>query len=227
MVSLASSLRLLSLLSSASATTVTVYHVDCSTGSDAGTGAQESPFRSVHHAQAAIRAQRNAAAGDSEKLTSTTVKVTGLCELPKPLVLSTADDNVHWVGDGDGAILSGGTMIKAADDSASSVQTVDLKPLKFTSASLGTLTGRGYTGGSACILLDNYESSPSELFYRPPGPNSVAGARSSGPEEIGTMRLARYPNVDNAVPAISDWAKITSVNNHTIKISGANRTMLA
>eukprot|EP01043_Picozoa_sp_COSAG02_P005841 COSAG02_NODE_161_length_32629_cov_10.363142_9_plen_428_part_00 len=226
MLSLASSLQLLSLLFSASATTATVYHVDCSTGSDANSGAKGRPFRSVHHAQAAIHAQRSAA-GDKSERASTTVKITGLCELLNPLVLSEADDNVHWVGNGDGAILSGGTRIEAAEDSTSSVQTVDLKPLKFTSASLGTLKGRGYTGGSACILLDNYESSPAELFYRPPGPNSIAGARSSGPEEIGTMRLARYPNIDNAVPTISDWAKITSVNNHTVKISGANSTMLA
>ena len=224
MLRIIASLQLLSLCSASPA--ATVYYVDCASGSDvAGSGESwERAFRSLHHAQATIHAQRGSAESDRAR---STVKVTGLCELPTPLVLSAADDNVHWVGEGDGAILSGGTRIKASSEDSSSVQTVDLKPLKFTSANLGTLKGRGYTGGSACILLNNYESSAAELFYRPPGPNSIAGARSSGAEEIGTMRMARYPNVENSVPAVSDWAKIISVNNQTIKIGGTNATLLA
>ena len=40
------------------------------------------------------------------------------------------------------------------------------------------------------------------------------------------MRMARYPNIVAPVPATSDWAKITSVRNKTLKISGTSATML-
>jgi hypothetical protein len=35
------------------------------------------------------------------------------------------------------------------------------------------------------------------------------------------MRIARYPSVTADVPAAADWAKITSVKNLTIGVSGA------
>ena len=41
------------------------------------------------------------------------------------------------------------------------------------------------------------------------------------------MRLARFPNIAGAVPSTSDWAKITSVQNHTLKIGGVTPTKLA
>ena len=91
---------------------------------------------------------------------------------------------------GDGAaLLSNGAI------------TIDLSRYNFSSANLGELRGRGYSGGSACIDLDNFEPSAAELFYRPPGPASTAGEKSSGPAEVGVMRLARFPNVGGAVPS--------------------------
>ena len=214
-------------LTSAAAAEPWVRHVDCAHGSDAtGDGSAARPFRSPHRAQRALRALRSGAADASA---AATVKVSGLCELPATLALEAADSHAQWVGVGEGAILSGGTQLPAtpAGADASAPTTVDLKPLNFSSASLGTLKGRGYAGGSACILLNNYESSPAELFYRPPGPASNAGARSSGPEAVGMMRMARYPSVMGAVPSTGDWAKITSVKNHTLGVSGANGKVLA
>ena len=151
----------------------TVHYVDCGSGSDAaGTGTRARPFRSPHQAQAAIRRAR--AAFTAQEVAPATVKVTGLCELPSPLALEAADSNVKWVGEGDGAILSGGTRIEApASTSQAAPTAVDLRAFNFTTASLGLLKGRGYAGGSACTLLNNYESSPAELFYRPPGAHRI------------------------------------------------------
>lgn len=81
------------------------------------------------------------------------------------------------------------------------VSSIDLSHYNFTSENLGRLRGRGYSGGSACIDLNNFEPSAAELFYRPPGTTSMAGVKSSGPAEVGVMRLARYPNVGGAVPS--------------------------
>jgi hypothetical protein len=222
----------------------TMYHVDCDSGSDTtGRGTPALPFRSPHRAQRAIRQQRAAATTTAAAAAATTtVKVTGLCELPTPLAFGPADSNVQWVGDGPGAILSGGTLISgartaarqppgsvgtAAAPAAPSLQKVDLRQFNFTAETLGVYRGRGYAGGSACILLNNFEASPAELFYRPAGPSSTAGSRSSSEREVGVMRVARFPSVTGDVPSTSDWAKVTSVQNKTtLTISGTTSESL-
>ena len=103
----------------------------------------------------------------------------------------------------------------------------DSRVIPRQTASLGRLKGRGYAGGSACILLNNFESSPAELFYRPPGSLSSAGARSSGAKEVGAMRIARFPSVAADVPSTGDWAKITAVHNRTLTVSGTTPARIA
>ena len=185
-----------------SVTTSTTISVDCASGSDAGDGSESRPLRTVHAALSTLRQRRI----QDEAAAPATVQIKGLCELPSTMTLGSSDSHTAFVGVGDGAILSGGTALgsgaRSAAASAAAVQTIDLKKFNFTEANLGKLLGRGYTGGSACIDLDNLESSAAELFFRPGGANSLAGARSSGAEEVGTMRLARFPSVENAVPAV-------------------------
>ena len=61
------------------------------------------------------------------------------------------------------------------------MQRSDLSAFNFSADSLGELRGRGYSGGSACILLGNYAQSAAALFYRPDGPSSAASAAESTP----------------------------------------------
>jgi hypothetical protein len=201
--------------------------VDCGSGSDDAAGTAAAPLRTLEQAHRLLRGAR----GSSEKVAPASVHIKGLCELAQPLELGAADSHVAYLGIGDGAILSAGTQLHSSagglEKSHLVPRTVDLMPYNFSSSTLGQLRGRGYTGGSACILLNNLEASQAELFFRPGSAASLAGARSSGAEEVGTMRLARFPNIAGAVPSTSDWAKITSVQNHTLKIGGVTPTKLA
>ena len=203
----------------------TEIHVDCSSsGSDAADGSRGAPLRSIHAAQRAIRSRRETEQGSAA---AAVVHIAGLCELPEPLVLGPADSNVRYVG-GAGAILSGGTRVvhgESATGAAGDVQRVDLSAFNFSADSLGELRGRGYSGGSACILLDNYEQSAAELFYRPDGPSSAAGARSYGPAESGTMRIARTPDRAGGTPSAADWAGIDAVDNQTLTINSFGSQM--
>lgn len=149
------------LLCAAAAGLSSPVHVDCNGGSDYGLGTQASPFRSVHKAQEALRLHRT----KQGVATPYRVQITGLCELAVPLILnSNLDGNVVYSGVA-GAILSGGTQIAADIHNTNTVQTVDLGKYNFTD--LGKLTGRGYSGGSACILVNNFQESAAELFFRP------------------------------------------------------------
>ena len=176
--------------------------VDCDTGSDVGTGTEAQPFRTVPQAQAALRRLRATTSTGTTAHTAATITISGLCELESTLEVGPADSNTLFLG-APGALLSGGTQITVPAASAAVVH-VDLARYNFSSSSLGKLRGRGYSGGSACILLNNYEDSPAELHYRPAGHSSAAGARSCGAQEVGRMRLARWPNVEAAAPSASD-----------------------
>ena len=219
------------LLPGATTTTLT-FHVDCSSGIDTASGAVDAPFRSVHQAQRAIHrarrtggggAARTAAAG-AGRLLDAVVHIVGLCELPSPLTLGAADSNVRYIGSGTGATLSAGTQINiptsATGTTTSTPVEVDLTKFNFSSANLGHLSGRGYSGGSACILVNNFEVSAAELFYRPAGARSAAGARAYGPAQEGMMWVARYPNRQSGgLPAASDWAGISTVDNLTLTVA--------
>ena len=196
------------------------FHVDCNKGDDRNRGTSAlAPFRTVHAAQKAIRVVR----GESGSVSAAVVSVTGRCELQTTLALGPADSNTRYVAAGSGAMLSGGTAIAITDVPSTSVPlTVDLAAHGFTSArDLGELRGRGYSGGSACIEVNVFEPSAAELFYRPDGPSSVAGARAYGPSEAssGRMRLARFPNAAPDVPARADWASIDSVDTSSLTLT--------
>ena len=190
-------------------TTPTLFFVDCDAGSDAAGGTSpDAPFRSIHRAQDAIHAAR-VASGPTDAFS---VEIVGACELDRPLTLSgAADSYVTWRAGARGALLSGGAAVPAAARTTGSdgVVTVNLKALNFTTASLGVLKGRGYAGGSACILTNNYESAAAELFYR--RADAVAGAADAD-AAAATMRVARYPNVQSSgLPSASDWSRVTQV----------------
>jgi hypothetical protein len=196
------------------------YHVDCSKGLGMAHGTAAAPFRTLQQAQYAIRAFRTAATANepSAPPPAAVVNIKGLCELKSPLTLSAEDSHVRYIG--SAAILSGGTEIKIPSTFGSTMPVeVDLKTYNFTAVNLGKLSGRGYSGGSACILVDNFEPSAAELFFRPAGASSAAGARAYGPAQEGTMWVARFPNrAAGGLPAASDWAGITSVENLTLTI---------
>lgn len=202
--------------------------VDCDAGTDVGPGTEAQPFRTVQQAQAALRRLRATTSTSTIAHTAATITISGLCELESTLEVGPADSNTVFLGK-PGALLSGGTQIAVPAASAAIVH-VDLARYNFSSSSLGKLRGRGYSGGSACILLNNYENSPAELHYRPAGPASSAGARSFGAQEVGRMRLARWPNVEAAAPSASDWTKITKVTTDAgitlITLRGVNSTQL-
>jgi hypothetical protein len=95
--------------------TTRTLHVDCGRGEEGRSGAEkgalgtaDAPFRSVHQAQAALRALRRTAAAELAAV----VRVTGVCELASALALGPADSNTRYVGAGAGATLSGGTRIE-------------------------------------------------------------------------------------------------------------------
>ena len=169
------------------------------------------------------------AAPVSSSAASATVQIKGVCELPSPLTLGPADSNTRYVGAATGAMLSAGTRIKlpaATLGVAGGTVEVDLTQYNFTSDSLGKLSGRGYSGGSACILTANYEPSAAELFYRPDGASSLAGARAYGPAQEGTMWVARAPNrALGGLPAAADWAGITTVDNLTLTIDAFEKQL--
>lgn len=194
-------------------------YVDCAKGADVATGTERAPFRSVARAQAALSAlrRRPLRAGDGA-----TVYIRGVCELSTPLVLN--ESGVRYVGE-EGAMLSAGTRVEPSGEQGG-VRTVDLGAYNFSAANLGELSGRGYSGGSACIDVDNFEPSAAELFFRADGPASAAGARSYGPEESGGMWLARYPDRAGGLPSTDDWAGIDSVRDLTLTI-GAYKAKLA
>jgi hypothetical protein len=210
----------------AAAPATTTLHVDCeAAGTRDGVGTADAPFRSVHQAQVALRALRRTAAAE----VAAVVKIQGVCELATTLTLGPADSNTRYVGAGAGAMLSAGTRIKVPTErlgassgsaaAAAGAVEVDLTQYNFTTDSLGKLSGRGYSGGSACILTANYEPSAAELFYRPDGAGSAAGARAYGPAQEGTMWVARSPNrASGGLPAAADWAGITTVDNLTLTI---------
>ena len=196
------------------------FHVDCGAGLDSASGSTPAPFRTVHRAQQAIRAAR----ARSPRLASpspATVFIRGLCQLPTPLVLSgELDSHTRYVG-AQGSILSAGTQLQLPPASSNSTEPVqvDLKLYNFSAANLGKLSGRGYAGGSACILVDNFEVSAAELFYRPSGARSAAGVRAYGPAQEGMMWIARSPNrALGGLPAVTDWAGISTVDNLTLTI---------
>ena len=205
-------------------------YVDCSPDRSAAdaAGTATEPLASVAAARDAIRLSRLA---QKAPFSPMTVMITGLCELPSSLTLDRpADSHVAYVGAGPGAILSGGTKLDVPADAVdagtnaadSAPITLDLSTYGFSAANLGRLRGKGYTGGNACIVTNNYIPTAAELTYRPGGAASVAGAAAYGPGEIGTMRLARYPNVQAAVPSKTDWAKLSKVDNHTLSIAGVD-----
>ena len=178
-------------------------------------------FGCVGQAQAALQELRRTAAPEVAAAPAT-VQIKGVCELPRPLTLGPADSNTRYIGASTGAMLSAGTEIKVDLTAAvgGSIEE-DLAQYNFTSASLGRLSGRGYSGGSACILTANYEPSAAELFYRPDGLGSSAGARAYGPAQEGTMWVARTPNrASGGLPSAADWAGITTVDNLTLTIDG-------
>ena len=84
-------------------------------------------------------------------------------------------------------------------------------------------------GGDASIVIDAFEKSPAELFFRA---NDNSSARNTRVET--GVHLSRYPNRQDATsnvnarePALSDWAKIMAVeNDFTIKVSGVKESRI-
>lgn len=208
------------LLALPSALATTALHVDCDKGLDSALGTVAAPFRTVQRAQLALRTLR-AGKSSAAEAAEAVVHINGVCELAETLTLGPADGHTRYVGGGGGAMLSAGTRIVLPSTNpqaaAASPLVVDLTKFGFTSATLGKLSGRGYSGGSACILVQNFESSAAELFYRPHGASSAAGARAYGPAQLGGMWNARSPNrAPGGLPAASDWAGISTVDNLTL-----------
>ena len=206
--------------------------VDCEHGSDSAAGTAADPFRTLARAQQAYRAAASLSKADAlfaVKDSTATVTVSGLCELDSPLVLDdTRDSGVNWVAAEGGALLSGGTKLDvdaaAVAQNVSAPVVVDLGAYNFTSASLGSLAFRGYAGGSACILVNNFEPSGAELFFRPSGvtAGAVAAAAASGDDDALDMRLARFPNrAAAASPATTDWLKVDDVKDHSLTLGSA------
>jgi hypothetical protein len=203
------------------------FYVDCDSGLDSAPGSAAAPFRSLHRAQQAARsssARRGSSSSGSISSTqvpppphagaaAAVVHITGLCQLPRPLTLTAADSATHFVGTQVGTIISAGTQISIPPDALSGPIEIDLRAYNLSGAALGNLSARGYSGGSACILANNWEPSAAELFFRPDGPRSRAGARAYGPAQDGTMWVARHPNrAAGGLPAATDWAGITTVH---------------
>ena len=204
--------------------------VDCEHGSDSAAGTEAAPFRTLSRAQQAYRDSASLFNGDAllaAKDSTTTVTVSGLCELESPLVLDDPrDSGVNWVAAEGGALLSGGTKLDidaaAVAQNASASVVVDLGAYNFTSASLGSLKFRGYAGGSACILVNNFEPSGAELFFRPSGitAGAVAAAAANGDDDALDMHLARFPNrAAAASPAATDWLKVDDVKDHSLTLA--------
>ena len=210
---------LVGLVNSASGTD---FYVDCQNGSDSGQGSEQSPFLTLARAQQAYRAARFVNAAET-----VTVVVNGWCELAQPLVLDDPrDSGVSWLTGAAGAMLSAGTQLdvgSALAANASGLVQVDLTAYNFTTSTLGHLSGRGYPGGSGCILVDNYELSGAELFFRPEGsaPGIIPAPAAYGDDDSIIMRLARFPNRNPAAePSATDWLKIHSVIDHSLQLSG-------
>jgi len=96
---------------------------------------------------------------------------------------------------------------------------VDLTAYNVTT---GTLRARGYSGGSACIVINNFEPSAAELFFLPGGGNG-----SQGFDPRGGMRLARYPNVAVDVPSTADWMQVGTVKGSSTSLPKANVRLAA
>jgi parallel beta-helix repeat protein len=202
------------------------FHVDCQHGDDSATGlVRDESLRTVHAAQASVRSLRE---NDTTKPTPAVVHITGLCELKTVLQFDAKDNNVIYIGDGEGAILSAGTQLETTHGDENGLISIDLAKYNFSADNLGKLKGRGYSGGSACILLNRFESSAAELFYRPNSTRSTASARSVSVEDMDTMRLARFPNVaSGGLPSDADWLKISTVKDHTLGLNGVTPAQLA
>ena len=189
-----------------------------------GTGTPSAPFRSIARAQEEIRRLRGM---NEAAATPITVHISGLCELKGTLdLVGPSDSNVRYVGTSAGAILSGGTRIEVVHNANTGDRMsrtepihIDLRKYNMTTDTLGKLSGRGYSGGSACILVNNFEKSATELFYRAPGSQSYAGHRAYGAAQHGGMWVARFPNrAQGGLPSAQDWAEISSVNNVTLTV---------
>eukprot|EP00039_Didymoeca_costata_P032638 m.38652 g.38652 ORF g.38652 m.38652 type:complete len:749 (+) comp9460_c0_seq1:108-2354(+) len=192
-------------------------YVNCNTGDDNGSGSTSAPYKTLHRAQASIRTSRVAGIQGRR-----TVHVSGWCIFSSPLVLDTPlDSNVTWTKDAawnSNVLLSGGTPISPKITNVSQLVSVDLGQYNFTKETLGNLTGRGYSGGSACILLNNFEESAAELFYRAAN-IPTAGQAAATQDGVDTMYLARYPN-KGILPNLQDWMGVKSVDNHTLTLMG-------
>lgn len=198
-------------------------HVDCTNGSDLhGDGSASRPFKTPEQAREHIRTLRSSANynyvdSHSGLFTLLTVNVAGWCELASTLVLDNPalDSNVAWTGSGADAGFSGGVQLSAADTNTANgtaITQVNLKKYNFSTSNLGKLSGRGYSGGSACIDLNNFEASAAELFYRPHKEGGAGAGAGAGDvvEDLETMRVARFPNVAGT-PATSDWLEVAHV----------------
>lgn len=180
------------------------YYVDCQTGSDTNSGTSSSPFLTMIHARNAIRSARAVDSNVTSATPYTVLIKSGVCEMRTPLQLTSEDSNVQWQAmEGENVLVSGGLQIPDAslgEGASSGIKTFDLKILHLLANDTGVLRGRGYSGGSACILLNNFEPSAMELFYRLP-PTTTAATR---------MVLARYPNLSSSV-STKDWTQVASV----------------
>lgn len=198
---------LLLVLASAAGSSASTVYVSCDKkGDDNHSGSLQAPFRTLEKARMAMRSSMGG-----------TVWIRGgVCELPTPLQLTKDDSNVRWSAyKNEKVLLSGGVQIHpekftAANNGVNGVMQIDLKTQNITD--YGTLKGRGYAGGSACILVNNFESSALELYYRPEVSSNTASAA-----QMRLMTLARYPNLKFPV-ATTNWAKVRSVSGSVLSV---------
>ena len=213
-----------SIFPGAAAATATTYYVDCINGSDTNGGTSiVAPFHTLTHARDVIRKTRSVT---DNRNAVTVLILAGVCELRYPLHFTEEDSHVEWSAyQGANVLISGGLQIPPAQimgRANSSIKTIDLRSsLHLMPNDTGVLRGRGYAGGSACILLDNFEESAMELFYRAP----VDTPHASVP--IPRMMLARYPNLASRA-SVHDWIQVASVQKdnsmptvHTLGVSQA------
>jgi hypothetical protein len=199
--------RFVVLLTIANATGLS-YYVSCDKGDDAADGTMDSPFRSLERARNAIRASDR-----SYAQTASVFIREGVCELTAPLMLTKEDSGVLWSAYQNEKVLLSGAVQLRGDlfeiQQGDGIIQVNLRAQNITQ--YGALKARGYAGGSACILLDNFEPSALELFYRPAdGVNTTVESRM--------MSLARYPNLEFPVSTKS-WTQVASLSGTTIGVS--------
>lgn len=191
-----------------------VVYVSCLKGSDENPGTADAPFRTLKAARDAVRSLRQVTSLDGAE-----VRVmshmddgdldAGRCELATPLELDHRDSNVQWVSHGGSVLVSGGVRLDRASfvsSGSDGVVTIDLRSRNLTD--FGKLRGRGYAGGSGCILTQNYEPSALEMFYRDVDKTS---------SEERQMVLARYPDITYPVSK-SNWIQVGSVKGNTVGV---------